>query len=157
NKFKQPKVFYPRTKTPTIIQIDALECGSTALSIIMGYYGKFVSPEEARQECGVSRDGSKAINIIKAARKYGFEATGYSLDIDDLKEIKPPFIIYWKFEHFLVIEGFAKNKVYINDPGTGPRAISYEELDNCYTGIVLEITPAETFKKGGKPEPSVLT
>ena len=152
------KVVYKRIKTPTILQMDAMECGAVCLSIVLGYYGLYLSSEEARAACGISRDGSKAINIIKAARSYGMDATGLSIhEIDDLRLIQPPFIIFWQFNHFMVVEGIEKNTIYINDPGTGPRTISFEEFDKDFTGIVIQLTPGEQFKPGGKKEKSTLS
>lgn len=150
-------VFYKRIKTPTILQMDAMECGAVCLSIVLGYFGLYISSEEARAVCGISRDGSKAINIIKAARSYGMDAKGVSIhEIHNLQQIEPPFIIFWKFNHFMVVEGIKNNKIYINDPATGPRTISFEEFDNDYTGIVIQMTPGAQFKSGGKKEKSTL-
>lgn len=150
-----PKIRHKRVKTPTILQMDATECGAVSLAIILAYYGLHLSPERMRETCGVTRDGSKAINIIKAARNLGMEADGRRIDeVDDLFYIKTPFIIFWKFEHFLVVEGIVDKKVYINDPATGPRIISLEELDKYFTGVVLEISPSKDFQPRGKREKS---
>ena len=145
-----------RTKTPTILQMEATECGSTSLSIILAYYGKYITAEEARTACGVSRDGTKAIHIVKAARNYGMQATGANLDIAQLQEKQVPFIAYWGFDHFLIIEGFSKSRVYLNDPAVGPRRITWDEFKEKYTGVVLVIRPGPTFQPSGKPESSAL-
>ena len=122
-------------KTPTIFQMEATECGAASLSMIFGYFGKFLPLEQMRIETGVSRDGCNAGNIMRAAKRYGLECRGFRREIDALREIETPCIIHWNFNHFVVFEGFKGNFAYLNDPALGRRKLTFEELDEGFTGV----------------------
>lgn len=150
------KFFRRKSQTPSILQMEAVECGAATLAMILAHYGRIVSLEEARQACGVTRDGSKAINVVEAARHYGMEAEGLSVDdIESLKTLEPPYIVFWQFNHFIVVEEISEDTVYVNDPAYGPDMLSYDEFNQGFTGIVLSMTPGKDFKKGGE-NPSII-
>lgn len=140
-------------KVPVVMQLEALECGAASLCMILAYYHKWIPLEQVREDCGVSRDGSNARNVLRAARFYGLEAKGYRYEPDTLKKQgRFPCIIHWNFNHFVVLNGFRGGKVYLNDPAKGSYSVSMETFDESFTGICLQFEPTEAFVPSGKPK-----
>ena len=144
-----------RVKTPVVLQMEATECGAAALGSILAYYGLFLPLETLRIECGVSRDGSKAVNVLRAARRLGMVGSGFRYSPEQIREQPLPAIIHWNFNHFLVLEGFKGDTVYLNDPAAGHRTVDWEEFEGCYTGIALMLSPGPDFRKAGAPRSSL--
>ena len=152
---KKVKIKRPLTKgvakVPVVMQMEALECGAASLAMICAYYNKWIPLEQIRVDCGVSRDGANAKNLLVAARNYGFTAKGYRYEPDDLKKNgKFPCIIHWNFNHFVVLDGFKGKKAVINDPAKGNYTVSMETFDKSFTGICLMFEPNENFVPSGK-------
>lgn len=140
-------------KVPVVMQMEALECGAASLTMILAYYGKWIPLEQVRADCGVSRDGSNAKNVLKAARSYGLTAKGYRYEPEDLRKNGTfPCIIHWNFNHFVVLDGFKGSKAYLNDPAKGSYSVPMEAFDKSFTGICLMFEPSESFEPGGKPK-----
>lgn len=149
---KQP-VTKGYARVPVVMQMEALECGAAALTMILAYYNKWIPLEQVRADCGISRDGSNAKNILKAARSYGMTAKGYRYEPEELRKYgKFPCIIHWNFNHFVVLDGFRGSKAVLNDPAKGCYAVSMETFDEAFTGICLMMEPGEDFEPGGRPK-----
>ena len=139
-------------RVPVIMQMEALECSAACLAMVLAYYDKWIPLEQVRLDCGISRNGSNAMNLLLAARSYGLEADAYRIDLEVLKEHAIyPCIVHWEFNHFVVLAGFSGNKAVINDPARGSLRLSMDEFDRAYTGVCLLFSPGENFVPDGRP------
>ena len=135
-------------KVPVVMQMETVECGAAALSMLLAYHGKWLSIEQLRTDCGVSRDGSNARNIVLAARHHGMDAHGWQADIAHLPSLAPA-IIHWNHNHFVVFKGFHRGMAFINDPAMGSMAVSMKDFQRSYTGVAITSVPGDDFKPQG--------
>lgn len=142
---------YLRVRVPTSVQMEAIECGAASLRSILAYYGKYVTLEKLRVDCGVTRDGASVLGIIRAAQKYGLLAEAVQVDLEDLYDLPLPLIAFWDLGHFVVIEGFSRDNVYIMDPGGGRMRITYEDLNSAFSGVAILFDMSIDFQKSGQP------
>ncbi len=139
-----------RVVTPVVLQSEHAECGAAALAIVLAHYGRWISVESLRVECGVSRDGSNAASIVQVARRHGLEANGYRTEPPDFTEFGFPCIVHWNFNHFVVLEGQRGKKYFINDPASGRRTVDRTEVEKAFTGVVLAFEKSTDFEPLGK-------
>ena len=153
NNTTKPTLTKGVAKVPVVMQLEALECGAAALAMVMAYYGKWIPLEQVRVDCGVSRDGSKAKNLVQAARHYGFDVKAFRYSIEGVRENASfPCIIHWNMDHFVVLNGFRGKYAYLNDPARGTVRVTIDEFDNSFTGVTIILTPSDTFEPSGKPK-----
>lgn len=139
-----------RVRTPSVLQLEMTECGAASLAIVLQHFGRYVPLTELREACGVSRDGSDGASLIRAAERYGLSGRGFRKSIERLRAMPMPVVLFWDFNHFLVLEGFSPGKAWLSDPAQGRRTVSLEEFETSYTGVVLELRPAAAFVRGGR-------
>src|SRR5215203_1308004 len=126
-----------RVRTPTVFQMEMMESGAATLGILLAYHGRRVPLEELRVACGASREGSKPDDLVRAARSYGLDAVGKDREAGDVLKGPFPVIVQWNVDQFLVVEGVSGSKVYLNDPGTGPREVSRKDFSDGFKGVSL--------------------
>ena len=144
-----------RVRTPLFPQLETSECGAACLGILLAHFGRWEPIEELRNACGVSRDGTSAADIVRAAKRYDLQLSGWRRQVNQLGDVPLPAILFWEFNHFVVLEGIGQGRYYVNDPANGRRTVSAETFDRAYTGVVLTAKPGEKFRPGGSP-PGVL-
>ena len=144
-----------RIKAPTVLQYEAVECGAASLKIVLAFFGRVVPLAELRERCGISRDGVTAVQLKRTAQAYGLEVRAYRRSAEQLRaQVSLPAVLFWDFNHFLVLEGFENNKAFLSDPASGRRSVTWDEFLTSFTGVVLEFKPGATFERGGR-EPSL--
>ncbi len=147
---KKPVKAPGRASVPAILQLETCECGAACLSMVLAYYGRFVTLEELRTACGVSRDGSNAKNLLRAGQAYGLMGQGLRMEPEDLRQRGSfPCVLHWNFNYFVVLLGFQGGYALINDPDSGARRVPMEDFDRSFTGICLEFAPGPDFAPGG--------
>ncbi|MBW7920581.1 MAG: ATP-binding cassette domain-containing protein [Rubellimicrobium sp.] len=137
-------------RTPTILQMETAECGAASLAIICAHWGLWKTLEEMRVLCNVSRDGASALGIARAARGLGLDVTASRAEPAALRGLRHPSILHWRMNHFIVLESVTRRRARINDPASGPRTITLSELDEGFTGILIELAPGAGFRRAGR-------
>ena len=144
-----------RLRTPLLLQLEATECGAACLGVVLAHYGRRVSLEELREACGVCRDGCSGADIWRAAERYGLRVSSWRRQPHAVRRMPLPLILFWEFNHFVVLEGFGRNRYHLNDPANGRRTVGEEEFGQAFTGVVIHLEPGPEFRTGGD-RPGVL-
>ena len=138
-----------RLTTPLVLQSHVTECGAACLGSVLAHFGRWVPLGELRDKCEVSRDGSTAAGIRRAARHYGLECSGRMIGPNQLRRLPLPLILFWEFNHFVVLEGFDRRRFFLNDPAVGRRTLTAEEFEKGWSGVALQFAPGPDFEPGG--------
>ena len=139
-----------RVRTPVYLQQEAADCGAACLGIVLAHYGRWVPLEALRGSCAVGRDGCTAADVVRAADTYGISSTGWRQSLSDLRKLRLPAILFWEFNHFVVLEGFSRRGYRVNDPAVGHRVVDEEAFSESFTGVALELEPTTRFRRGGR-------
>lgn len=131
-------------------QSSEKDCGPACLLSIIKYYKGFVNLETIKIDSKTTSRGTNAYDLIKAANKYGFDAAGYSVEVENLlTECRAyPFIAQVKinkFEHYIVVYEVQKNKVVVMDPAYGKKTLSIDDFIDMSTGVIIEFFPRSTI------------
>lgn len=144
-------------RTPMYHAAEASECGLACLAMIAKYHGHDVDLPGLRQRFSLSMAGATLKDLMSLADKLSFSSRAIKLPLDQLANLPCPAILHWDFNHFVVLVSANRRTVRIHDPSFGERTLTIEEVSNHFTGVVLELTPAEVFKPQQAKRPTRLS
>ena len=141
-----------------IKQHDEKDCGAACLATISRQYGLKIPISKIREAAGTDREGTSAFGIIKAAESLGFTAKGVKAEkYEDIFTGFPTpaiahVIIDKSLLHYVVIHKVSEKEILIADPAKGIVKYKPEEFFGIWTGILLVMVPAASFKKGDETQ-----
>lgn len=144
-----------RVRVPALLQLERSECAAACLAMVLAHFGRHVPLGVLRQSCGSGRDGASLANIIEAARAEGLEADAFRREIQDLAALPLPQILFWNFDHFILLEAVTRRGFRVVDPAHGRRVLPLQEFSRGFTGITATFTPARDFKPHPAPPGAV--
>ena len=139
-----------RRRTPDVRQLETTECAAICLAIVLRYYRRMEPLSTLRRACGVSRNGSSAAQLVRAAGQFQLDAKGMKRGLNSLEDVPLPAVLFWEFNHFVVLEAITPQGVWVNNPATGRLCLNTEEFDRAYTGVVISMEPSADFQAGGR-------
>lgn len=139
--------FFRYRSVPTILQTEAAECGLACLAMIAGHHGHRVGLPELRRQFSVSQKGCSFSGLVRIASQMQLDSRAVKLELASLGNLRMPCILHWEFNHFVVLEQLKAGAAYIHDPAHGCRRVSMTEVSRKFTGVALELWPAQTFEQ----------
>ncbi|MEU7043474.1 peptidase domain-containing ABC transporter [Streptomyces varsoviensis] len=146
-------------RVPVCFQTQVSDCGPACLVMTLGLHGIAVELEQVRQSVGSGRGGASARALLEAARSFGLKGRGVRTDLDGLRHLPPGTLLFWNFDHFVVLERSTREYTDIVDPAFGRRRLSREALAKAFTGVALEFqapferTERRKTRTAGPPSP----
>ena len=142
---------YKRTFVP---QIDARDCGVTALASIAKFYGSDFSLAHLRELAKTNKEGTTALGIVKAADEMGFETRPVQADktLFDMSDVPYPFIVHvnkeGKLQHYYVVYQTKKDYLIIGDPDPSVKItkMSKERFFSEWTGVAIFLAPKPSYQ-----------
>lgn len=141
-------------RVPELLQFETTECGASCVAMVLAYFGRWEPIDRLRQICGTTRDGISAGALVRAARLLNLQAKGFGVTATELGTLPMPQILFWNFNHFVVLERIKGEWVDIVDPAVGRRRLNMAELERAYSGVTLCMAPGPDFAASGRA-PSV--
>lgn len=132
---------------PIILQTEMAECGLACLAMVTTFHGHAIDLNTLRQRYPISLRGINLNHLIQMADQMGFNSRPLRLELEEMPQLTTPAILHWNMNHFVVLQKATDKWVFIHDPATGKRQLSYEEVSKHFTGVALELYPTTAFEK----------
>jgi len=149
--------FGRRKRLPIIQGAEAAECGLACMAMISRFHGHDIDLNGLRQRFSLSMSGATLRSIMGLADSLGFAPRALKVDLEALNKVRLPAILHWDLNHFVVLKSVRRGKAVIHDPASGARTLTLAELSNHFTGVALEVAPADSFKPISARAPIQLT
>ncbi|HEA19211.1 MAG TPA: peptidase domain-containing ABC transporter [Pseudoalteromonas prydzensis] len=138
-------------RLPLIHQSTSAECGLACLAMISNYFGNRIDLIELRRKHSLSIRGMKLKTLVDLAIELELGSRVLRCGLEELAALRTPCILHWGFNHFVVLKKVTSKWIEIHDPSVGFRRVLLEEVSREFTGIAIELTPTENFKKKSAP------
>ena len=134
-------------RLPVVRQSAVAECGLACLAMIAAYFGSGQDLASLRRRFGASMRGASLASLVRISESLHLSARAVRCGLAEMKRLKAPCILHWKFDHFVVLRKATRRHIFIHDPARGVLRLSLAEADALFTGIALELAPAKEFTR----------
>jgi ATP-binding cassette, subfamily B, bacterial CvaB/MchF/RaxB len=135
-----------RRKLSMVFASEAAECGLACIAMIGRYHGHDVDLNGLRQRFALSLSGISLRNLMALADQLDFSSRPLRVELAALPRVQTPAILHWDLNHFVVLRSVNAKTAVIHDPALGVRKLPISELSKHFTGVVLELSPAASFR-----------
>ena len=138
--------FSRRRRLPLVLASEAAECGLACIAMVARYHGHDMDLNGLRQRFTLSMSGISLRSLMGLADQLGFSTRPLRVELSALSKVQFPAILHWDLNHFVVLNSITRKGVVIHDPAIGVRKLPLADVSKHFTGVVLELTPAASFR-----------
>lgn len=134
-----------RRSVPLIRQSEVAECGLACMAMIANHHGHELDLPALRRRFGSSGLGNTLGNLLRIADALQLQARPLRVELAYLPQLRLPALLHWRMSHYVVLVKVSARGIWINDPGAGARFVPMAEVDESFTGVAVEFSPAPGF------------
>ena len=134
-------------RVPVILQSEAPECGIACLAMVASYFGHLTDLSAMRLRLSPSLKGVTLKHVSQVAESMGLAARGVQVPLESLAKLQLPAVLHWDMNHFVVLVAVKGKNIFVHDPARGKRKLTFAEASKHFTGVAMEFTPNQDFRK----------